>query len=90
MQKRFSSYAKAAQWVEEMRLGEEQHGKAIFTLSYDQLTEARSAFERLSEHNVSLAGPFWRIFPGSNSLERSFQAFINDVRFPNLFTLFLR
>ena len=55
LQKRFSSYAKAAQWVEEMRQGEEQHGKAIFTLSYDQLTEARSAFERLSEHNVSLA-----------------------------------
>jgi integrase len=54
LQKRFSSYAKAAQWVEEMRQGEEQHGKAIFTLSYDQLTEARSAFERLSEHNVSL------------------------------------
>jgi hypothetical protein len=37
-----------------MRQGEEQHGKAIFTLSYDQLTEARSAFEHLSEHNVSL------------------------------------
>jgi hypothetical protein len=25
--------AKAAQWVEEMRQGEEQHGKAVFTLS---------------------------------------------------------
>ena len=55
LQKRFSSYAKAAQWVDEMRQGEKQHGKAIFTLSYDQLTEARSAFERLSEYGVSLS-----------------------------------
>jgi integrase len=55
LQKRFSSYAKAAQWVDEMCQGEEQHGKAIFTLSYDQLAEARSAFERLSEYDVSLS-----------------------------------
>jgi len=32
----------------------------------------------------------WRILPSSYSLERSFQAFISDVRFPNFFTLFLR
>jgi hypothetical protein len=37
LQKRFSSYAKAARWAEEMRQGEEQYGKAIFSLSFEQL-----------------------------------------------------
>jgi hypothetical protein len=39
---------------------------------------------------LNIRREIWRILPGSNSLERSFQAFINDVRFPKLFTLFLR
>src|SRR5260370_42257578 len=56
LQKRFSSYAKAAQWVEEMRQCGAQHGKGNFTLSHDQLTQRTSAFRRLAEPHVSLAG----------------------------------
>jgi hypothetical protein len=74
LQKRFSSYAKAAQWVEEMQQDEREHGKAIFSLSYDQLAEARSAFERLSEHKVSLTAvvDHWIKFQAPLEVEKTF------------------
>jgi site-specific recombinase XerD len=57
-----------------MQQGEQEHGKAIFSLSYDQLAEARSAFERLSEHNVSLTAvvDHWIKFQPPMEVQKTF------------------
>ena len=74
LQKRFSSYAEAARWVEGMRQGEKEHGKAIFTLSYDQLAEARAMFDRLAQFDVSLtaAVDHWIKFQAPLEAQRTF------------------
>jgi hypothetical protein len=41
--RRFANYSKAVQWVERLIDEREKHGSELFSLTHDQMTEARAA-----------------------------------------------
>jgi len=72
--RRFAAYAKAVEWVEGLIEEREKHGSELFSLTHDQLSEARAAFQRLSEYEVSLAAvvDHWIKFQAPLEVEKTF------------------
>jgi hypothetical protein len=72
--RRFAVYAKAVEWVEGLIEEREKHGSELFSLTHDQLSEARAAFERLAEYQVSLAAvvDHWIKFQAPLEVQKTF------------------
>jgi hypothetical protein len=54
IRRRFSTYGDAVQLVSGLIEARKKHGTEVFSLSHSQLSEARSAFQRLAEYDVTL------------------------------------
>jgi hypothetical protein len=67
-------YTKAVEWVEGLIEEREKHGSELFSLTHDQLAEARAAFERLAEYEVSLTAvvDHWIKFQAPLEVQRTF------------------
>ena len=72
--RRFAAYAKAVEWVEGLIEEREKHGSELFSLTHDQLAEARAAFERLAEYEVALTAvvDHWIKFQAPLEVQRTF------------------
>jgi hypothetical protein len=60
IRRRFSTYGDAVQWVSCLIEERKKHGTEVFSLSHSQLSEARSAFQRLQVLQVVPASPHIR------------------------------
>jgi integrase len=72
--RRFASYSKAVEWVEMIIEEREKHGSELFSLTHDQLAEARAAFDRLEEYDTSLTAvvDHWIKFQAPLQVQRTF------------------
>jgi integrase len=72
--RRFAAYTKAVEWVEGLIEEREKHGSELFSLTHDQLAEARAAFERLAEYQVALTAvvDHWIKFQAPLEVQRTF------------------
>jgi hypothetical protein len=78
---RFAAYTKAVEWVEGLIEEREKHGSELFSLTHDQLVEARAAFERLAEHQVALTAvvDHWIKFRASLEVQRNWKRSLSPV-----------
>jgi hypothetical protein len=60
--RRFSTYGEAAHWVDGLIEERKKHGTEVFSLTHSQLSEARAAFDRLGEYDVTLTAVLQRNF----------------------------
>ena len=72
--RRFAAYTKAVEWVEGLIEEREKHGSELFSLTHDQLAEARAAFERLAEYEIALTAvvDHWIKFQAPLEVQRTF------------------
>jgi integrase len=72
--RRFSTYGGAVQWVNGLIEERKKHGTEVFSLSHNQLSEARAVFQRLAEYDITLTAvvDHWIKFQAPLTVERSF------------------